>query len=149
MAKISPRALTQRERSQRIGQQLRTPAWWSRLETSSHGQSVLDGPESLIRFGIAKRTELRFTVPDYFLNLSAGAGSGFGDFAVGMKEQLGPTPGKFDASAILFLSFPTGANGVSSGGDDPGLHVPRAAGVSTHRAPAGKVSVGLPTSGRP
>src|ERR1039458_5992455 len=71
------------------------------LETSSHGQSVLDGPESLIRFGIAKRTELRFTVPDYFQNLSAGAGSGFGDFAVGMKEQLGPTPGNLEAYAIL------------------------------------------------
>src|ERR1019366_6927864 len=91
------------------------------LESGSQGQSVLDGPESLVRFGVAKRTELRFTVPDYFHNLSAGGGSGFGDFAFGVKQQLGPTPGKFDVSLILFLSFPTGANGVSSGGDDPGL----------------------------
>jgi hypothetical protein len=42
------------------------------LETSSQGQIVLDGPESLVRFGVAKRTELRFTVPDYFHNLNAG-----------------------------------------------------------------------------
>jgi hypothetical protein len=118
------------------------------LETSSHGQSVLDGPESLIRFGIAKRTELRFTVPDYFQNLSAGAGSGFGDFAVGMKEQLGPTPGKFDVSAILFLSFPTGANGVSSGGYDPGLQVPWSRALSTNWTAAGMFSVYWPTQGR-
>jgi hypothetical protein len=29
------------------------------LETGSQGQSVLDGPESLVRFGVAKRAELR------------------------------------------------------------------------------------------
>ena len=62
------------------------------LETSSQGQTFLDGPESLVRFGVAKRTELRFMVPDYFYNLNTGdhSGSGFGDFAVGVKEQLGP-----------------------------------------------------------
>jgi hypothetical protein len=49
------------------------------LQTGSQGPSILDGPESLVRFGIAKRTELRFTMPDYFHNLSAGGGSGFGD----------------------------------------------------------------------
>jgi hypothetical protein len=36
------------------------------LETSSLGQSIIDGPETLLRFGIASRTELRFTVPDYY-----------------------------------------------------------------------------------
>jgi hypothetical protein len=34
------------------------------LETGQ-GQSVLDAPESLVRFAVAKMTELRFTVPDY------------------------------------------------------------------------------------
>jgi hypothetical protein len=66
------------------------------LETRGKGQTVLDGPESLIRFGAATRTELRFTLPDYFHNLTASGGSGFGDFAIGVKQQLGPTPGKFD-----------------------------------------------------
>jgi hypothetical protein len=47
------------------------------LETGSQGQSVLDGPESLVRFGITPRTELRFTVPGYFYNLNSGPGSGF------------------------------------------------------------------------
>jgi hypothetical protein len=98
-------------------------------------------------FGVAKRTELRFTVPDYFDNLSAGGGSGFGDFAFGVKQQLGPTPGKFDVSVILFLSFPTGANGVSSGGYDPGLQVPWSRALSTKWTAAGMFSVYWPTQG--
>jgi hypothetical protein len=119
------------------------------LETSSQGQSVVDGPESLLRLGIAKRTELRFTVPDYFYNLNTGAvGSGFGDFAFGVKEQLGPTPGKFDVSVILFLSFPTGANTVSSGGYDPGLQLPWSRALSSNWTAAGMFSVYWPTQGR-
>jgi hypothetical protein len=118
------------------------------LETGSQGQSVLDGPESLIRFGIAQRTELRFTVPDYVHNLSAGGSSGFDDFAFGVKQQLGPTLGKFDVSVILFLSFPTGANPVSSGGYDPGLQVPWSRALSTNWTAAGMFSVYWPTQGR-
>lgn len=117
------------------------------LETSSQGQNVLDGPESLIRFGIAKRTELRLTVPDYFHNLNTVGGSGFGDFAVGVKEQVGPTPGRFDVSVILFLSFPTGANAVSSGGYDPGLQVPWSRALSANWTAAGMFSVYWPTQG--
>jgi hypothetical protein len=118
------------------------------LETSSGGQSVVDGPESLVRFGVAKRTELRFTLPDYFHNLNdGGAGTGFGDFVVGVKEQLGPTPGKFDVSVILFLSFPTGANTVSSGGYDPGLQVPWSRALCANWTAAGMFSVYWPTQG--
>jgi hypothetical protein len=120
------------------------------LETSSQGQSVVDGPESLMRYGVAKRTELRFTVPDYFHDLNAGgsSGSGFGDFAFGVKEQLGPTPGKFGVSVILFLSFPTGANTVSSGGYDPGLQVPWSRALSANWTAAGMFSVYWPKQGR-
>jgi hypothetical protein len=119
------------------------------LETSSQGQSVLDGPESLVRFGVAKRTELRFTVPDYFHSLTTGGpGLGFGDFAVGIKEQLGPTPGGFDVSVILFLSFPTGADTVSSGGYDPGLQLPWSRALSANWTAAGMLSVYWPTQGR-
>ena len=117
------------------------------LETGSQGQSILDGPESLLRFGVAKRTELRFTVPDYFHNLSASGGSGLGDFAIGVKQQLGPTHG-FDVSVILFLSFPTGANTVSSGGYDPGLQLPWSRALSTNWTAAGMFSVYWPTQGR-
>jgi outer membrane putative beta-barrel porin/alpha-amylase len=109
------------------------------LETNSQGQSIADGPETLLRFGVATRTELRFTVPDYYYNLNAGRGrgSGFGDLAIGVKEQLGPTPGGFDVSATLFLSFPTGANSVSSGGYDPGLQVAWSRGLSSKWTAAG------------
>jgi hypothetical protein len=118
------------------------------LETRGKGQTVLDGPESLIRFGAATRTELRFTLPDHFHNLTASGGSGFGDFAIGVKQQLGPTPGKFDVSVILFLSFPTGATTVSSGGYDPGLQVPWSRSLSANWTAAGMLSVYWPTQGR-
>ncbi|HEY6301817.1 MAG TPA: transporter [Terriglobales bacterium] len=120
------------------------------LETSSGGQSIVDVPETLVRFGVAKRTEVRFTVPDYFYNLNTGGGPGrgFGDFAVGVKEQLGPIPGKFDVSVILFLSFPTGVNTVSSGGYDPGLQLPWSRALSANWTAAGMFSVYWPTQGR-
>lgn len=144
--------------SPRIGRQLRTPACRRGrsfqaengfLETSNQEQNVLDSPESLVRFGVAKRTEVRFTVPDYFHNLNPGGGlgSGFGDFAFGVKEQLGPTPGGFDVSVILFLSFPTGANTVSSGGYDPGLQIPWSRALSANWTTAGMLSVYWPTQG--
>jgi outer membrane putative beta-barrel porin/alpha-amylase len=120
------------------------------LENRSQGQSVLDAPESLVRFGLAKRTELRLTVPDYFHNLTIGngVGSGFGDVAIGVKQQLGPTRG-FDVSVIAFLSLPTGANGVSSGGYDPGLQVPWSRALSANWTAAGMFSVYWPTQDQP
>jgi hypothetical protein len=110
----------------------------------------VDGPETLVRFGVARRTELRFTAPDYFRNLNTGdtSASGFGDFAFGVKQQLGPTPGRFDLSVILFLSFPTGAKIVSSGGYDPGLQVPWSRSLSAKWTAAGMLSVYWPTQGR-
>jgi Putative MetA-pathway of phenol degradation len=118
------------------------------LETSSQEQSALDTPETLVRFGLAKRTELRFTVPDYFHNLTTGdGGSGFGDVAIGVKQQLGPTHG-FDVSVIAFLSLPTGANGVSSGGYDPALQVPCSRALSANWTTAGMFSVYWPTQDR-
>ncbi len=120
------------------------------LETGTHGQSIFDGPETLVRLGIATKTELRFTMPDYYYNLNAagGLGTGFGDFAIGVKQQLGPTPGGFDVSATLFLSFPTGADGVSSGGYDPGLQVAWSRGLSAKWTAAGMLSMYWPTQGR-
>lgn len=120
------------------------------LETYNQGQDVVDGPETLLRFGIATKTELRFTVPDYFYNASrgGGSGSGFGDMAIGMKQQFGPTPGGFDVSATLFLSFPTGAQTVSSGGYDPGLQVAWSHGLSSKWAAAGMLAMYWPTQGQ-
>jgi hypothetical protein len=82
------------------------------------------------------------------LNGTGSSGSGFGDFAVGVKEQLGPTPGGFDVSAILFLSFPTGTRTVSSGGYDGGLQVPWSRALSAKWTTAGMFSVYWTTQGR-
>jgi hypothetical protein len=64
------------------------------LDTYSHGVNTADGPETLLRLGIASKTERRLTVPDYFYNVTSGGGpaTGFGDMAVGVKQQIGPRP---------------------------------------------------------
>ncbi len=119
------------------------------LATGISGQNILDGPETLLSLGIAAKTELRLTVPDYYYNLTAGGGpgSGFGDMAAGAKQQLGPTPEGFDVSATLFLSFPTGASGVSGSGYDPGLQVAWSHPLSTDWTAAGQFSLHAPTQG--
>ena len=120
------------------------------LETYNQGQNVVDGPETLLRFGIATKTELRFTLPDYFYNTSSGggSGSGFGDMAIGVKQQFGPTPAGFDVSATLFLTFPTGAKSVSSGGYDPGLQVAWSHGLPNKWTAAGMLAMYWPTQGQ-
>jgi hypothetical protein len=87
--------------------------------------AVVDLPESFIRYGLLPRTKLRITVPDYYYSLASApaVASGFGDTAIGAKQQLGPLGG-FDVSTIAFSSFPTGAKQVSSHGHDPGLQIP-------------------------
>jgi len=112
----------------------------------SHGQQSTDGSESLLRFGILSKTEVRFTAPDYF---STPAASGFGDLAVGLKQQLGPTLGGFDVSLIVSLSLPTGARAISSHGYDPFAQLPWSRSLSPNWTAAGMLSVYWPTeSGR-
>jgi hypothetical protein len=63
---------------------------------------------------------LRITLPDY--NHWA-LGSGFGDLLLGVKQQIGHSKIGFDASLIVFLSLPSGANAVSNNGYDPRLQL--------------------------
>jgi len=112
-------------------------------ETASSGRRTFDGPETLLRFGVASKTELRFTAPNYFGQ--AGLSSGFGDLAVGMKQQLGPAPGGFDVSVVLSLSLPTGARAISSHGYDPSVQVPWSRALSANWTAAGMLSVYWPT----
>jgi hypothetical protein len=117
------------------------------LVTNSQSQNIFDATETSLRIGILSKTELRFAVPDYYHNLTTGGGpnSGFGDFALGVKQQLGPLPGGFDVSVTAFLSFPTGAAGVSSGGYDPGLQVAWSRALSPNWTLAGMLSLYDPT----
>ena len=115
--------------------------------TNAQGQRTFDGPETLVRFGVASNTELRFSAPDYYVDLpsEAGAGSGFGDITIGMKRQLGPAAGGFDVSVIVFLSMPSGAHAVSSHGYDPGLQLPWSRKLSANWSAAGQFALYWPT----
>ena len=111
-------------------------------DTVSHGHT-LDAPETLLRFGVAPKTELRLTAPDYFGQV--GMSSGFGDLTIGVKQQLGPTPGRFDVSLVVALSLPTGASAFSSHGHDPLVQLPWSRELSSKWTAAGMLSVYWPT----
>jgi hypothetical protein len=93
--------------------------------TSDRGANTIDLAETLMRFGASTRTEIRIVAPNHLNGLSyPDSPSGFGDIALGMKQQLGPLPGGFDLSLIAALSLPTGADRVSSHGFDPFIKLP-------------------------
>lgn len=114
--------------------------------TDNAGQWTLDLPESFLRYGLLQNTELRFAVPDYFLHLPVGgsSASGFGDVAVGVKQQLGPLGG-FNLSVIPFVSLPTGARGISSGGHDPGVQLPWSRALTPDWTVAGQLAAYWPS----
>lgn len=100
--------------------QIENGATW----TSDHGSKTYDLSESLIRIGLSTRTEFRFVVPNYLGGITGQDATGFGDIAVGMKQQIGPLPGGVDLSVIVAWSLPTGARQVSSHGYDPFIKLP-------------------------
>jgi hypothetical protein len=109
------------------------------LDTGNQRRNIVDVPETVIRIDVGPSTEVRFTAPDYY------QGSGFGDFAVGVKQQLLNGAGGFQVSAVVSLSFPTGANAVSSHGYDPSFQLPWSRALSSNRTAAGMMSVYAPT----
>lgn len=117
-------------------------------DTVGDGQpSIVDFSETLLRLGIASKTELRLTAPDYFYRVgSAPLGPGFGDIVIGLKQQIGPTLG-FDLSLVFSLSCPSGAKAVSSGGYDPQVQVPWSRQLSANWTAAGMLAVYWPTEG--
>jgi hypothetical protein len=123
------------------------------LENNTQGLRTLDGPETLIRFGLLSKTELRFYAPDYYYNENTGPsngaapGSGFGDLAIGVKQQLGPTRHGFGVSVVAYVSFPTGAQAISSHGYDPALQVPWSHSLSSKWMLVGMLSLYWPTQG--
>jgi len=118
-------------------------------ETGNQGQSSFDFPETLARFGLTSKTELRFTAPDYFQNFNVGSGfaTGWGDLSLGVKQQLVATAEGFDASLVISLSFPTGANSISSHGYDPEFQLPWSHPISKNWTAAGMFSLLFPTEG--
>ena len=112
--------------------------------TANQGQTTFDGPESLFRWGVATRAELRLTLPDYFDDFDR-ATAGFGDLMIGTKLQLGPTPGGFDVSLIVSLSTPTGSRAFSSGAYDPSAQLPWSRSISKNWTAEGMLSIYAPT----
>jgi hypothetical protein len=112
-------------------------------DTGNPAGRTLDLPETLIRFGVGPSTELRSTAPDYYRDsvTSAGPQSGLGDLAVGIKQQLRRGSGGFEIAAVLSLSFPTGATGLSSHGYDPSFQLPWSRPLSSNWTAAGMLSV--------
>ncbi len=117
--------------------------------TGAGGQHGPDFPETSVRFGIARKTELRFATPNYFRNDPTASGAnGFSDLALGFKQQLGPVRG-FDVSVVGSVSLPTGANALSSHGYDATVQLPWSRALTKAWTLAGQVGVAWPTeSGR-
>jgi hypothetical protein len=70
--------------------------------TSDHGSQNFDLSESLMRFGVSTRTEIRIVVPNFLGGISGpDTVSGFGDIALGMKQQLGPSVGRVGLSHTI------------------------------------------------
>ena len=109
------------------------------LDTGNQGRNTVDLPETLIRIGVGPTTELRFTAPDYYQN------SGFSDFAFGVKQQLLNGAAGFQVSAVVSLSFPTGANAISSHGYDPSFQLPWSRPLASNWTAAGMLSIYAPT----
>ncbi len=118
-------------------------------ETGSGGQRGFDLPETWVRFGIANKTEFRFSAPNYFFNdnTASGFATGLGDLSLGFKQQLGPTRGGFSVSLIPSVSLPTGANLISSHGYDPSVQVPWSHALGKNWTVAGMFSAMWPTDG--
>jgi hypothetical protein len=118
-------------------------------ETGNAGQRTFDLPETSVRFGILRKTELRLGVPDYFWNqeTTSGFDTGLSDLSLGFKQQLGPTRGGFDLSIIPSVSMPTGANAISSHGYDPTVQLPWSRALTKTWTAAGMFSIAWPTQG--
>jgi hypothetical protein len=117
------------------------------LTTANGSQRGFDFPETLVRVGVAGKTELRMGVPDYFYNnvTSSGYTNGFDDLGLGFQQQLGPTVGGFDLSLIPSVSLPTGANRLSSHGYDPAIQMPWSHPLTKSWTAAGMFSLLWPT----
>ncbi len=85
---------------------------------------VVTTPLALLRVGIARRLELRFSSDGYiFDRLGSGLGQattrGQADLEVGAKVVLKNGASGFGMAIIPMMSLPTGADAVSSGTIDP------------------------------
>jgi hypothetical protein len=118
--------------------------------TRDHRKSTVDFPESLLRLGVASRTEFRLELPNYLTALGGRDNpSGLSDISAGVKRQLGPLPGAVDLAVIAGVTFPTGGRSIGSHGFDPFIKFPWSRELRAGWSVGGMQSLFYPTeSGR-
>jgi hypothetical protein len=86
--------------------------------TNDDQSDILDGPETLLRLGVAHCVELVIMTPSYFFAMNGPASSGYSDVVPSFKWQLPPLFG-IDTAAAGGIAFPSGSENLSGGGYDP------------------------------
>jgi len=85
------------------------------------GLRTFGGPELLLRWGVSRKTEVRIGSPSYFQVRSRQRISGFGGTYVGLKQQLGPLRGGWEAALIPAVTLPTGSRELGGKSVEPEL----------------------------
>jgi len=115
-----------------------------------HGQWAYDIPETQVRVGLLKKTELQLFVPTFFL--SRGATSyqyRMSNLAeIGLKQQI-PIGSKINLAVIASVTPPTGATQLSGGGGTiPVIRVPYYYALNDKWSLCGMQSVAVLNRGR-
>jgi Putative MetA-pathway of phenol degradation len=84
--------------------------------TSRQSETIIDGSNSRVRFGVAQCTEVLFDLPNYFHPLHGSGLAGYSDFSPAIKRQFGLLPGDIQLSATLGLELPTGTSRIAGSG---------------------------------
>jgi hypothetical protein len=91
-----------------------------------HRHWTYDVPETQVRVGVLKSTELQIYVPNAFLwhtgNMTNGKVADLTE--IGIKSHLGPESSKFNASVIADITVPTGSPVVSGSGVQAAFRLP-------------------------
>lgn len=93
---------------------------WSNRRTAT----LLDGPNTRVRFGVADCNEILIDLPSDIDRLTGTASSGLTDVSPAVKHQFAPLPGDVQLSATFGVGLPTGARAVAGRGYQPYVQFP-------------------------
>ncbi|MBM3458947.1 MAG: transporter [Armatimonadetes bacterium] len=85
---------------------------------NSDGTRLFNIPETLFRWGIGGKTEIRLAPADFLIGRNGKTRRGFGDTYLGFKRELGSLGG-FDLALMPAVTLPTSSRGFGSGSIDP------------------------------
>lgn len=91
--------------------------------TGGHGGTV-DAPNTRMRFGLARCTEILVDLPDYAAPLAKSGGGGVSSVAPAIKRQFESLPSGMSASAVVGALLPSGT------GYGPYIQLPWAQGLT-------------------